>query len=435
MWGANTVPGGFDSHVLPPIINMHIEEQFIAFIILATLIGSYLIDGLADLLNIRSLNKPIPDGFTDFYDSEKYAESQNYLKATTSFGFITSSINLILLLLFWFSGGFQYVDGFVRSFHLHSILSGLAYIGILLSLKLLIALPFNIYSTFVIEEKFGFNKTTPKLFIIDLLKSIIISSVLGAILLSVILGFLEFSGRYAWVLCWISGIVFLIVVQYIVPVFILPLFNTFLPLENGPLKEAITTYAGSINFSISNIFVMNGSKRSSKSNAFFTGFGRNKRIVLFDTLIKEQTKDELVAILAHEMGHFKKKHIIKRMVLGIFQMGFIFYLLSIVISHDSLFHAFFMKEGSIYAGLIFFGMLYSPIDLFISMFLQISSRRDEYEADRFAKETLNDGRPLISALKKLSVHNLSNLTPHPFYVFLNYSHPALCERIDALKSN
>ena len=413
---------------------MHSEECFITVIILASLIGNYLIFGLADLLNIRSLNKPLPEGFNDFYDSKKYAESQNYLKATTQFGFITSSLNLTLLLLFWCSGGFQYVDAFVRSFHLHSILSGLVYISILLSLNFLIALPFNIYSTFVIEEKFGFNKTTPQLFIMDLLKSIIVSAVLGGILLSSILGFLEFSGRYAWILCWISGIVFLLVVQYIVPVFILPLFNTFSPLENGPLKEAITTYAGSINFSISNIFVMDSSKRSSKSNAFFTGFGKNKRIVLFDTLIKEQTNDELVAILAHEMGHFKKKHIIKRMVLGIFQMGFIFYLLSIVIFHDVLFHAFFMKEVSIYAGLIFFGMLYSPIDLFISMFLQISSRRDEYEADQFAKETLKDSRPLISALKKLSVHNLSNLTPHPFYVFLNYSHPPLCERIAALKS-
>ncbi len=411
------------------------EEQFITFIILATLIGSYLIDGLADLLNIKNLNKSLPDEFNDCYDSKKYAESQNYLKATTKFGFLTSTTNLVILLLFWFSGGFQYIDGFVRSFDLHSILSGLFYIGILLSLKLLIALPFDIYSIFVIEEKFGFNKTTPMLFIMDLIKSIIISSILGSLLLSIILGFLEFSGQYAWILCWVSGIIFLIAIQYIVPVFILPLFNKFLPLENGPLKEAITTYAKSINFSISNVFVMDSSKRSSKSNAFFTGFGKNKRIILFDTLIKEQTKDELVAILAHEMGHFKKKHLIKRMALGIIQMGFIFFLLSIAISHNGLFHAFFMKESSIYAGLVFFGLLYSPIDLFISIFLQISSRKNEYEADRFAKKTLSDSRPLISALKKLSVHNLSNLTPHPFYVFLNYSHPPLWERINALKSN
>ena len=275
------------------------EEQLITFVILATLIGSYLINSLADLLNTRKLSKHLPDEFKDCYDSKKYAESQNYLKTTTKFGFITSSINLFLILIFWFSGGFQYVDGFVRSFNLTAIFPGLVYIGILFCFKLLVDLPFNIYSTFVIEEKFGFNKTTPKLFIIDLLKSIAVSCVFGGILLSSILGFLEFTGNYAWILCWIFGILFLIVVQYIVPVLILPLFNKLSPLENGSLKEAITNYAHSINFSISNIFVMDNSKRSNKSNAFFTGFGKNKRIILFDTLIKNQTKEELVAILAH----------------------------------------------------------------------------------------------------------------------------------------
>ena len=205
-------------------------------------------------------------------------------------------------------------------------------------------------------------------------------------------------------------------------------------MEEGSLKEAILDYAKSIDFSLSNIFVMDGSKRSSKSNAFFTGFGKNKRIVLFDTLIKEQTTQELVAVLAHEMGHFKKKHIIKRMVTGIIQMGFIFFLISIFITHEGLSHAFFMDQVSIYAGLIFFSMLYSPIDLFISIILQISSRKDEYEADRFAAKTLKESQSLISALKKLSVHNLSNLTPHPFYVFLNYSHPPVLERINILKS-
>ena len=438
MWGANTVPGGFDSHVLPPffyvLVPMTGEAQFITFIILATLMGSYLVQGLADLLNLRNLNTPLPQEFHSTYDSKKYADSQNYLKATTRFGFLTSSVHLVILLVFWFSGGFPYIDGIVRSLGLPSILPGLVYIGILLGLKLLISLPFNIYSTFVIEEKFGFNKTTPRLFILDLLKSILLSSILGGILLSLVLVFLEFTGPYAWILCWISGIVFLLIVQYIVPVLILPLFNTFSPLENGPLKESITQYADSIQFSISNIFVMDGSKRSNKSNAFFTGFGKNKRIVLFDTLIKEQTTEELVAVLAHEMGHYKKRHILKRMVLGILQMGLIFYLLSLALSHGGLFQAFFMEEPSVYAGLVFFGMLYAPVDLFLSMLLQISSRKDEYEADQFAKETLKDGKPLISALKKLSVHNLSNLTPHPFYVFLNYSHPPLCERIAALKA-
>jgi len=413
---------------------MFFSEQLITAIILTTLIGSYLIDNIADFLNLGNLNQPLPKEFNNHYKPEKYIESQNYLKANTKFGFITSSVDLIIILVFWFSGGFQTIDSFVRSFNFGSIVSGLFFTGILLFLKLVISLPFSIYSTFVIEEKFGFNKTTPRLFFTDLIKSIVLSAALGGILLSFILGFLEFGGRLAWIYCWAASAVFLLIVHYIVPTWIMPLFNKFTPLEDGPLKESILNYAKSIDFALSNIFVMDGSKRSRKSNAFFTGFGKNKRIVLFDTLIKEQSIEELVSVLAHEMGHFKKKHIIKKLISGIFQMGFIFYLISIFISNEGLFHAFFMKEISIYAGLIFFGMLYSPIDLFLSILLQISSRKDEYEADRFAAETIKDNMPLINALKKLSAHNLSNLTPHPFYVFLNYSHPPVLERINTLKS-
>ncbi|NOX35795.1 MAG: M48 family metallopeptidase [Deltaproteobacteria bacterium] len=413
---------------------MHFSQQFITLVILTTLIGSYFIDNIAGFLNLGNLNQPLPKEFKDHYNPQKYAESQSYLKANTKFGFITSSFDLAVILVFWFSGGFQLIDSYIRSFNFNSIVSGLFFIGILLVSKLFISLPFSVYSTFVIEEKFGFNKTTPMLFFTDLIKSIALSAVLGGLLLSIILGFLEFGGRFAWIMCWGVSTIFLIVVQYIVPTWIMPLFNKFTPLDEGPLKEAILNYAKSIDFKLSNIFVMDGSKRSSKSNAFFTGFGKNRRIVLFDTLIKEQTIEELVLILAHEMGHFKKKHIIKRMVSGIFQMGFIFFLISIFISNEGLFHAFFMKEVSIYAGLIFFGMLYSPIDLFLSIIFQISSRKDEYDADRFAAKTVKDSRPLISALKKLAAHNLSNLTPHPFYVFLNYSHPPVLERINALKS-
>jgi len=413
---------------------MFFSEQFITIIILVTLIGSYLIDNLADFLNLGNLNQPLPKEFEGHYNKEKYLKSQNYLKTNTKFGFITSSFDLAVILIFWFSGGFQYIDSFVRSFDFGLIVTGLLFTGILLILKLLLSLPFSIYSTFVIEEKFGFNKTTPLVFLTDIIKSIILTAVLGGILLTIILWFLQSGGQYAWMLCWAASTVFLLVVQYIVPTWIMPLFNKFTPMEEGDLKEAILLYAKTIDFTLSNIFVMDGSKRSSKSNAFFTGFGKNRRIVLFDTLIKDQTTEELVSILAHEMGHFKKKHIIKRMVTGIIQMGFVFFLISIFISHEGLFHAFFMEEVSIYAGLIFFSMLYSPIDLFISIILQILSRKDEYEADRFAAKTLKNSSHLITALKKLSAHNLSNLTPHPFYVFLNYSHPPVLERIHTLES-
>ncbi len=413
---------------------MQLSENAIASIILITLIGSWLVDSIANLLNLRNLKKNLPKEFEGYYDNKKYLESQNYLKTNTKFGFITSGFDMVVLLIFWFSGGFNLIDTYIRSFEFGPIASGLFFIGTLLLLKLIISLPFNVYSTFVIEEKFGFNKTTPRLFVSDLFKSIVLSLIFGGILLSLILWFFESTGQWAWVLCWIASTLFILIVQYIVPTFIMPLFNKFTPLEEGTLKEAIFTYATSINFSLANIFVMDGSKRSSKSNAFFAGFGKNKRIVLFDTLIKEQSTDELVAVLAHEMGHFKKKHIIKRMSLSVLQMGFVFYLLSLFISNENLFTAFYVEKMSIHAGLVFFGMLYSPIDLFLSVFFQISSRKDEYEADRFAAQTLDDPNPMVTALKKLSAHNLSNLNPHPFYVFLNYSHPPVMERIKAIKT-
>ncbi len=413
---------------------MYFSEHLITLIILVTLIGSYLIGNLADFLNLKYLNQPLPPEFEGYYDSQKYEDSQSYLRTTTQFGFLTSSLDLVVILVFWFFKGFQYTDAFVRSFEFSPIISGLLFTGILLFLKLIISLPFSVYSTFVIEGKFGFNKTTPMVFITDLIKSIILSCILGGLLLALILFLLGSGNQQAWIFCWISSAVFLLAVQYIVPTWIMPLFNKFTPLEDGTLKKAIFDYASSIDFSLSNIFVMDGSKRSSKSNAFFAGFGKNKRIVLFDTLINDQTVEELVSVLAHEMGHFKKQHIIKRIILAIFQMGAIFYLLSIFLSHEGLFASFFMEHISVYAGLIFFGMLYSPIDFFLSIFFQMLSRKDEYEADQFAADTLKSSQGLVGALKKLSTHNLSNLTPHPFYVFLNYSHPPVLERIRALKS-
>jgi len=412
---------------------MFFSDQFIVFIILTTLIGGYLMNALADFLNIKNINPQLPGDFSDVFDSATYAKSQQYLKVNTRFGFICSSFDLVVLLVFWFSGGFGILDTFVRNLGQNTIVSGLLFTGILLLSKRLISLPFSLYSTFIIEENFGFNRTTPGLFFSDLAKSILLSTVLGGILLSLILWFFESGGPFAWFFCWMASILFIMVIHYMVPTWIMPLFNKFTPLESGPLKAAILRYARSIDFSLAHIFVMDGSKRSGKSNAFFTGFGKNKRIVLFDTLIKEQTIEELVAILAHEMGHFKKKHILKRLVMSVGQMGIIFFLVSLFISHESLFHAFFVDNSSVYAGLIFFGMLFSPIDLFLSLILQVFSRRDEYAADRFAAETTHDHRPLVTALKKLSAHNLSNLTPHPFYVFLNYSHPPVLERIQALK--
>lgn len=411
---------------------MFFSEQLITLIVLSTLIGSFLIGSAADFLNLKHLNHPLPQAFKNYCTPQTYARSQAYLKTTTLFGFISAGTDLAVILIFWFMKGFAGTDAYVRSFDLPPIPTGLLFIGILMGLRLLIALPFNIYATFVIEEKFGFNKTTPLVFLTDLLKSIVLSLIIGGALLSLVLLLFESGGPAAWVLCWGASAVFLCVIQYVVPTWIMPLFNKFTPLEEGPLKTAIFEYARSIDFPLSSVFVMDGSRRSLKSNAFFTGFGKNRRIVLFDTLVKEQSIEELVAVLAHEMGHFKQKHIRKRLILAIVQLGIVFYLLSIFISHQGLFNAFFMDNVAVYAGLVFFGMLYAPIDFFLSLFFQSISRKDEYAADRFAALSMNKSQPLISALTRLSVHNLSNLTPHPFYVFLNYSHPPVIDRITAL---
>jgi STE24 endopeptidase len=286
----------------------------------------------------------------------------------------------------------------------------------------------------VIEERFGFNKTTVITFIMDLVKSLFIGVLIGGPLLAGLLYFFNAAGAMAWIYAWAATTLFTLIIQFIAPTWIMPLFNKFTPLDDGELKELIISYADKVKFPLKGIFVMDGSKRSKKSNAFFTGFGKNKRIVLFDTLIEKHTPHELVSVLAHEVGHYKKKHILKSIIISILHMGLMFFLLSVFLGHEGLFKAFYMDNMSVYAGLIFFGMLYTPIEMILSLIMQIFSRKNEYEADRFAAETTGGSENMISALKKLSRDNLSNLTPHPFYVFLNYSHPPVLKRIEAIKS-
>ncbi len=412
---------------------MIFSGSVIVLIILLFLGFDFILTSLADFLNLRNMKGTLPEEFHGIYDSTRYEQSQAYLKTLTAFGFITRCFDLLLILGFWFFKGFPLLDTLVRSWHLGPIATGLAYTGILVLAKEILMLPFSLYETFNIEHKFGFNRTTLSLFFIDLIKSTLISALLGGTLLAIVLVIFQKGGPQAWLTCWVFSAVFLLGVQAIVPLWILPLFNTYTPLEQGRLRDAITQYAESIKFPLNNIFVMDGSKRSAKSNAFFIGFGKTKRIVLFDTLISNHTVEELLAILAHEMGHFKKKHIVKRITLAILQMGIIFYLISVFVSHQGLFDAFFMEEKSIYAGLIFFGLLYAPIDLVFSMMLKAISRHDEYQADGFASDTIPDRESLIQALKKLSTDNLSNLFPHPLHVFLNNSHPPVLERIRAIR--
>jgi STE24 endopeptidase len=404
-----------------------------AIIILVTIAIDFILDITSNYLNLRSLSKELPDEFEGIYDENTYARSQEYTKVRTKFGFITGGFDLLIVLGFWFSGGFNWLDQIVRAWGFGELITGLFYIGILIIAKMIINLPFSIYSTFVIEEKFGFNKTTPKTFIMDLIKGIGLSLLIGTPLLAGILWFFMYAGDLAWLYAWGAVTAFSLIMQYVAPTWIMPLFNKFTPLEEGELRTAIENYSDKVDFPLQGLFVIDGSKRSSKSNAFFTGFGKNKRVALYDTLIENHTNDELVAVLAHEIGHYKKKHIIKGMITSILQTGVMFFLLSIFLNADGLFEAFYMEEMSVYAGLIFFGMLYAPIDMILSVFMQILSRKHEFEADAFAAETTGKPEDMISTLKKLSKDNLSNLTPHWFYVWLNYSHPTVLKRIKAIR--
>lgn len=404
-------------------------------IILAAILVDFILGIVSNRLNLKALSKELPSEFNDVYDRETYAKSQEYTRINTRFGFIVGTFDLVLLLGFWFSGGFNWLDQWARSFDLGIIWTGLIFIGALAIGKMIISMPFGLYSTFVIEERFGFNKTTAKTYITDLLKGLLLSVLLGAPLLAGIIAFFEYGGTWAWMYAWLAVTSFSLVMQYIAPTWIMPIFNKFEPLENGELRQAIEEYADGVNFPLQGIYVMDGSKRSSKSNAFFTGFGKNKRIALFDTLIENHTTEELVAVLAHEIGHYKKKHIVKNMSISILQTGIMFGLLSVFLQVPALFDAFFMDQMSVYAGLLFFGMLYSPIESILGIFMQKMSRAHEYEADEFAATTIHEKEEMVNVLKKLSKDNLSNLTPHPFYVFLNYSHPPALKRIEAIRKS
>jgi len=408
---------------------------YLLFILSVLLLG-HLLDLTAALLNLRRLSPELPAEFVGVFDNEQYARSQAYTRATTRFGLIQSTVSLALTVAFIVAGGFNYVDLAARSFGFPSIPTGLLFTGMLALLSTIAGLPFSVYSTFVIEQRFGFNTTTVATFILDGLKALLLAVVLGGPLLAAILWFFETSGSNAWLYCWIAAVAFVLVVQFLAPVVIMPLFNKFTPLAEGELKAAITGYAERQRFAIQGIYTMDGSKRSTRANAFFTGFGRFRRIVFFDTLTDKLAASEIVAVLAHEMGHYKLKHIPMMMALSILQMGLLFFILSLFLGNQGLFAAFGMEHVSVYASLVFFGFLYSPISTLLAIGFNAFSRRNEYQADSYAAQTLESdggGEALISGLKKLSVSNLSNLTPHPLQVALNYSHPPVLARIAALR--
>ena len=402
------------------------------YILIAIIIVSFIIDKILDTLNAKHFNDKIPEKIADVYDAAEYKKSQAYKKANEKFSNITSTFSIVLTLIFFFIEGFKYVDDFARSFAEHPILVALIFFGFIMLGSDILTTPFSYYQTFVIEEKFGFNKSTKKTFWFDKIKGWLMSILLGGGILSLIIWFYQFAGENFWIYAWILVAVFSLLMNMFYAKLIVPIFNKQKPLESGELKSAIENYAKKVGFTLNNIFVIDGSKRSTKANAYFSGFGLQKRITLFDTLINDLETTEIVAVLAHEVGHYKKKHVIFNLGSSILLTGLTLFILSLFINSSLLSEALGVSTPSFHIGLIAFGILYSPISEVTGLFMNYMSRKFEYQADNYAKETF-EANPLISSLKKLSKNSLSNLTPHPAYVFMHYSHPTLLERIKNLE--
>ena len=419
---AGASPGGQDATL-----------NFYLVCILAILLLGALLELIAGLLELRSLHPELPAEFTGVYDRDRYARAQEYTRATTRLALVRRTIGLVLTLAFILLGGFNLVDALARGLGLAAVPTGLVFTGLVALLSGAVQLPFSVYATFGIEERFGLNTTTPLTFLLDTLKGMLLAVVLGGPLLAGVFLLFDTGGPAAWILCWLAVSAFLLVVQFLAPVVLLPLFNRFTPLAEGELRTAITRYAANERFAVGGIFTMDGSRRSTRANAFFTGFGRFRRIVFFDTLLERLTTAEIVAVLAHEIGHWRLKHIPVMVGLSVLQTGLLFFLLSRFLDNPGLFAAFGMEHLSVYGSVVFFGFLYTPIATLLAVGVNGLSRRHEYQADRFAVHTGAGAESLISGLKKLSVSNLANLTPHPVNVRLSHSHPPVLERIAALR--
>ena len=403
-------------------------------IIIAILIFEYTLSFIVRTLNLNALDSKLPEEFEDTFDSQKYLDSQNYTRTNSKFSYITSTFSLIVSLVFIFGGVYNIIDQFVRSFGYGDIVTGLFFFGGLFIITDILNLPFGLYRTFVIEEKFGFNKTTLATYFTDKVKGYFLMLVIAAPLLSVVLYFFGQYGDNAWIYAWILLVLFSLVMQPIFNLFIAPMFNKFTPLEEGPLLSKIKDYLKTVDFPVKKLEVMDGSKRSSHSNAYFSGMGKNKRIALFDTLVEQMDDDEIVAVIAHEVGHYKLKHVHTGIFLSAIQSGIMFFILSIFMMNADLFAVFKMENLSIYASLVFFSILYTPISMLMGFVFSFISRKNEFAADNYSAKTAKMPEKLITSLKKMSKENLSNLTPHWLNVMLNYSHPPVLERIKALKS-
>lgn len=407
------------------------SPQTILYIIIAISTVSYLFGEFLDYLNLKAQRSDIPDDIAAFYDRTKYLKSLDYHKELSRFGFLTSAFSFALSMVMLVAGGFGWLDSVLRPVIDNEILLALAFFGILTIASDLITVPFQLYSTFVIEEKYGFNKTTLKTFIIDKLKGYLLGAIIGAPLLALLIYLIQIIGPSFWIWFALIAAAFIFFMNMFYTSLILPLFNKLTPLPDGELKTAIEAFSAKVKFPLDNIFVIDGSKRSNKANAFFSGIGKKKKIVLYDTLIERHTTDELVAVLAHEVGHFKKKHIVWGFVLSIAQVFFTLFVLSLMVYNENLSLALGGSQQAIHLNLIAFTILFAPISGITGLFMSMLSRKNEFEADAYARETYS-GPALAEALKRLSVDSLSNLYPHPWYVFFHYSHPPLLKRLEAI---
>jgi STE24 endopeptidase len=402
------------------------------YIIILILIINFIIDKIIGNLNAKHFDDVLPIEVADVYEEKEYSKSQSYNKINFKLGTVTSLFSIVLTLLFFFLNGFEFVDLIARSFSSNPIVIALLFFGIIMIASDVLTTPFSYYKTFVIEEKFGFNKVTKKLFWMDKIKGWLMSIVLGGLILSLIIWFYMKTGKNFWLYAWALVAIFTVFMNMFYSSLIVPLFNKQTPLEDGELKTEIEKFAQKTDFTLDKIFVIDGSKRSTKANAYFAGFGKTKRIVLYDTLINDLTTDEIVAVLAHEVGHYKHKHIIFNLMSSVLLTGFTLFILSLFIDSQLLSSALGVSIPSFHIGMIAFGILYSPISEITSLFMNYASRKFEYQADDYAKKHFGS-EPLISSLKKLSKNSLSNLTPHKTYVFMHYSHPTLRERIVNLR--
>jgi STE24 endopeptidase len=408
------------------------DAEQIFYIIIAIVTWQFLFDQWLDYLNHKTVKTTIPEELEGVYDDEKYRKQQDYKKANYSFGVLSEIVSFAVMMGMLFLGGFALVNGWAAEISSNVTIQSLLFFAIIGLGSSVIGLPFSIYGTFVIEERFGFNKTTPKTFVLDMLKSTLLSVLIGGPLMAFVIWLYSIAGHYFWLYAWmvISGFTIFMTMFY--TSLILPLFNKQTPLEGGELREAIESFSAKVGFKLDNVFVMDGSKRSTKANAFFSGLGSRKRIVLYDTLIKDLETDEIVAVLAHEIGHYKLKHTLWGTITGVAQMGIILFVFGLVVGSPLLSQALGVAEPNFHIGILAFGILYSPVSFIAGIFMTILSRKNEYAADAYANG-FGLGEALIGGLKTISSNALSNLTPHPWDEFFHYSHPPLLQRIRALK--